>query len=225
MLATGYSSLSAQQTGQKFVIETDYLLYLPDNYVADTTVKLPLVMFLHGAGETGNDLEMLKVHGLPRLINEGKKFPFIVVSPQARKYGWNAELLYSLLQDVFQKYRVDEERVYLTGLSMGGFGTWDLAAKYPRTFAAIIPICGGGDTSTVWQLDKTPVWCFHGAKDNVVPLSSSEQMVDALRKYNPDVKFTVYPDASHDSWTATYANDSIYSWLLAHQQFSYNKCR
>jgi predicted esterase len=213
----------AQQTPEKYVFEIRYLLSLPDGYGTDTTKSWPLVLFLHGSGESGADLEKVKKHGLPKLVEAGKKFPFIVISPQSNGNGWDPELLYNLLTDIKQKYRVDNNRVYLTGLSMGGFGTWSLALKHPETFAAIVPICGGGDTTSIWKLRYTPVWCFHGAKDNVVPLAFSQKMINALRPYNPGIQFTVYEEAMHDSWTATYNNDSLYTWLLSQQKHQYQQ--
>lgn len=223
-LVAMFSVVNAQQTAEKHVVETDYLLYLPDGYnAADTITKWPLLMFLHGAGETGNDIEKVKVHGPAKLIEQGKKFPFIVVSPQARNYGWKSEQLMDLLANLIAKYNVDVDRLYLTGLSMGGYGTWKLAADYPTMFAAIIPICGGGDPGMAYRLRHMPIWCFHGAKDDIVPLSQSEQMVNAVRKYNQNVQFTIYPEANHDSWTETYANDAIYDWLLQYRQEGYKE--
>lgn len=222
ILLIAYLFTKAQQTSESFVLETKYLLYLPDGYASDTSTRWPLLIFLHGSGESGTDLEKVKVHGPPKLIGQGKKFPFIVVSPQAPPgTGWRAEILKSMLDELKKKYRVDGDRVYLTGLSMGGFGTWDLATKYPEQFAAIAPICGGGETREVWKLRHMPVWCFHGAKDDVVPPAASQRMVDSLRKYNPAVRFTLYPDANHNSWDVTYDNDSLYTWLLAQKQFRY----
>lgn len=218
------SMVNAQQIAQKHVVETDYLLYLPDGYnAADTITKWPLMMFLHGAGETGNDIEKVKGHGPAKLIEQGKKFPFIVVSPQTRNYGWKSEQLMDLLASLISKYNIDKDRLYLTGLSMGGYGTWKLAADYPNVFAAIIPICGGGNPDTAYRLRHMPIWCFHGAKDDVVPLSQSEQMIDAVKKYNKEVQLTVYPEANHDSWTETYANDAIYDWLLQYKQEGYKE--
>lgn len=214
----------AQQTAQKYVVETNYLLYLPDGYnPVDSVTKWPLMMFLHGAGETGVDIDKVKVHGPPKLIENGEKLPFIVVSPQASSYGWKPEALYNLLQDVIKTHRVDTDRIYLTGLSMGGFGTWETAMEYPDFFAAIVPICGGGNTERIQNLKNMPVWCFHGAKDNVVRLASSEKMVDALKPYNPGVKFTIYPEANHDSWTETYDNKEVYDWMLPHTRFKYKQ--
>ncbi|HVY75326.1 MAG TPA: PHB depolymerase family esterase, partial [Puia sp.] len=193
----------AQQTPEEFVQKTGYLLYLPDGYAADTSKQWPLVLFLHGSGESGADLEKVKVHGPPKLVAQGRKFPFILVSPQcpSAMVGWNSETLYALLLDIKQKYRVDADRVYLTGLSMGGYGTWALAMKHPEVLAAIAPLCGGGDTSDIWKLRHMPVWCFHGALDNVVPIRGEELLTSTLKRYNPDVRFTVYPDAGHDCWT------------------------
>jgi predicted esterase len=212
----------AQQTAEKFVQEMHYLLYLPDGYVNDTTQKWPLLIFLHGSGESGTDLAKIKVHGPPKLIEQGKKYPFIIVSPQAPpQTGWQTEVLKGMLDDLKKKYRVDNDRVYLTGLSMGGFGTWNFSVKYPGELAAIAPICGGGDADKVWQLRHTPVWCFHGAKDDVVPPSASQRMVDSLSRYNSNVRFTLYPDANHNSWDVTYNNDSLYTWLLAQKKFKF----
>jgi len=214
---------NAQQTAQKFIQETQYLLYLPEGYERDTTKQWPLMIFLHGSGESGVDLEKVKVHGPAKLIEAGKKFPFIVVSPQAPpQTGWKSDVLKALLDDLKKKLRVDRDRVYLTGLSMGGFGTWDLAEKYPDEFAGIAPICGGGDVGKVWKLRHMPVWCFHGAKDNVVPIASSQIMVDSLRKFNPGVKFTIYPELEHNSWEVTYNNDSLYDWFLSQKKFRYD---
>ena len=201
-------------------METQYLLYLPDGYSADTTKKWPLLIFLHGSGESGEDLSKVKVHGPPKLIEQGKKFPFIVVSPQAPpRAGWRAEILRAMLLDLKKRYRVDNDRVYLTGLSMGGFGTWDLSEKFPDEFAAIAPICGGGDENKVWKLRHMPVWCFHGAKDDVVLPIQSQKMVDELKKYNSNVRLTLYPDANHNSWEVTYNNDSLYTWFLSQKKF------
>ncbi len=217
-------SLEAQQTEEKFVLETKYLLYLPKGYGADTIKKWPLMIFLHGSVESGDDLQKVKMHGPPKLIEAGKKFPFIVVSPQAPpNTGWQTEIMKSMLESLKQKFRVDPDRIYMTGLSMGGFGTWNYAEKYPDDIAAIAPVCGGSDTALAWKLKYTPVWCFHGAKDDVVPPQSSIRMITELKKYNPDVKFTLYPEANHNSWDLTYNNDSLYTWLLSQKKFKFKQ--
>ncbi len=217
--------LGAQQTAEKLVQETQYLLYLPETYKDDTTRKWPLVIFLHGSGESGNDLGKVKYHGPPKLADAGRKFPFILVSPQAPpRVGWQVDVLKALLEDLKKKYQVDEDRVYMTGLSMGGFGTWNYAEKYPSDLAAIAPVCGGGDTEKAWTLRYMPIWCFHGAKDDVVLPAASISMINAVRKYNRrgEVKFTLYPDANHNSWDLTYSNDSLYQWLLSKKRFRFS---
>jgi predicted esterase len=223
-LCHGWFTAGAQQTAETFVLKTDYLLSLPDGYNNDTAKRWPLVIFLHGSGESGTDVEKVKAHGPPKLVAAGKKFPFILVSPQAqRPPGWEAENLYRLLLDIKGRYRVDNDRVYLTGLSMGGFGTWALAIRHPEEFAAVIPICGGGDTAETWKLRHIPIWCFHGALDHNVPVVMDSQMVSAAKRYNPVVKFTVYPDLEHNSWERTYNNDSVYQWMLAQKKFAFTE--
>jgi len=223
-LCNGWLTAGAQQTAETFVQKTDYLLSLPAGYSNDTTQRWPLVIFLHGSGESGHDVEKVKAHGPPKLVAAGKQFPFILVSPQAqRPPGWEPENLYRLLLDIKSRYRVDNDRVYLTGLSMGGFGTWALAMKHPEEFAALIPICGGGDTSDAWKLRHIPIWCFHGALDKNVPVVLDSQMVRAAGQYNPSVRLTVYPDLEHNSWERTYNNDSVYQWMLAQRKFAFTE--
>jgi len=219
-----YFSTEAQQSEKKFVQETNYLLYLPKEYRNDTITRWPLLLFLHGSGESGFDIKKVKAHGPAELADKGKQFPFIIVSPQSEvPSGWDVEILYRLLKDIKKNYRVDEKRVYLTGLSMGGFGTWQFAMKYPDEFAAIAPVCGGGDTSNAWKLRNIAIWCFHGAKDDVVPPAGSENMVKAAKRFNENVKFTLYPEANHNSWDITYNNDSLYSWFLKQSKFNYSE--
>src|SRR5262249_22301455 len=156
--------------------------------------------------ESGDDLSKVKKHGPAKIVETKKDVPFIVVSPQSPGRGWNPDTLSALLDDVQANYRVDHDRVYLTGLSMGGFGTWALAAAHPERFAAIAPICGGGNSRDASKIKDLPIWVFHGAKDPTVPIAASENMVKALKEAGSDVKFTIYPEAGHDSWTETYDN-------------------
>ena len=212
------------QEGQSFskqitkTVGAKYLLYLPKEYGKDTTKRWPLILFLHGAGESGDDLEKVKMHGPPKLAAQGKEMPFIVVSPQSPRGGWDVEVLTALLDEVTKSYAVDEERVYLTGLSMGGFGTWSLATATPERFAASAPICGGGQPRAAGRLKNTPVWVFHGAKDEVVRPELSQAMVDALKAAGGSVRYTLYPEAAHDSWTETYNNPELYEWFLKHKR-------
>lgn len=196
----------------------NYLLFLPKGYEAQET-HFPIIMFLHGAGEKGSHLDDVKRHGVARIVEEQPDFPFIVVSPQCpRGEHWSVSLLSTLLDEVTASHRIDLERIYLTGLSMGGYGTWRLAAEQPHRFAAIAPICGGGRPSDACKLKNLPVWAFHGARDRVVPISESEKMVEALTNCGGNVKFTVYPEADHDSWTQTYNNPMLYDWFLQHRR-------
>jgi len=204
-------------------IHLDYWLYLPKDYNEVPTKKWPMILFLHGAGERGSNLEVVKKHGPAKLITQGKQFPFIIASPQCPTGDWwsstaQVEALKALLDQLVKDYRVDVDRVYLTGLSMGGYGTWALSAAYPEMFAAIAPICGGGEPRRARMLKDTPVWVFHGAKDSVVPIKESEEMVEALKRIGADVQFTVYPDANHDSWTITYENPKLFEWFLTHSR-------
>jgi len=225
---------AAVQTQNKLVVKSKreldvkYLLYLPKGHAAKPEKRWPLILFLHGAGERGDDLNRVKVHGPPKLVEKGEALEFIVVSPQCpRGTVWNDDVLITLLNDVAKRYRADETRLYLTGLSMGGYGTWSLGLTHCDRFAAIAPICGGGDFIKAYNaggakgkaLRTLGVWAFHGAKDTVVPLAESERMVATLKKFgHPGPKLTVYPEARHDSWTKTYANPELYKWFLQHQR-------
>jgi predicted peptidase len=195
-----------------------YLLSLPAGYETSDR-RWPLMLFLHGSGESGESLAKVKAYGPPKLIAQNERaFPCIVVSPQSPGRGWNPDYLAALLDDVCATYRVDPERIYLTGLSMGGYGTWMLAAAQPDRFAAIVPICGGGNPADAGKLKGLPIWVFHGADDKTVKLENSEKMVDALKAVGSDVKFTIYPGVGHDSWTETYANPELYNWLFAQKR-------
>ncbi len=223
----------------------DYLLFLPAAYEALGERRWPTILFLHSTGEAGANLALLLKNGPPKLIemttaeNSTLQTPseaakalateFIILSPQCPvSKGWDADALVALLDDVSAKYRVDPSRVYLTGFSMGGFGTWSLSMKHPHRFAAIAPICGGGDLVDIGAgmpqkrpaLQSLPIWVFHGGKDTAVPLSESERMIDAVKKVsgNNDLRLTVYPEAGHDSWTETYNNPELYRWFLQHRR-------
>jgi predicted peptidase len=211
-------------------VTSEYLIYLPKDYHARSKTRWPLILFLHGAGERGTNLSKVALHGPPKLVKQARDFPFIIVSPQCpANQRWDNEVLLALLDEIEVRYNVDKSRVYLTGLSMGGYGTWSLGLTHPERFAAIAPICGGGDLIVLLLADPKKVsalrtlgvWAFHGGKDPVVPLSESERMVDALRKTGcKDVQLTVYPEAQHDSWTEAYNNPKFYDWFLGHQRKS-----
>jgi len=200
----------------------DYWLYLPKKY-DDGKQAWPVILFLHGAGERGDDLQQVKKHGPPKTAGQQAELErFVIVSPQCpAEQRWTdqrqLDLLDQLLTQLAEELRIDKQRIYLTGLSMGGFGSWRLAALHPNRFAAVAPICGGGDPEEAAKLAKLPIWAFHGAKDRAVPLQRSEEMVEAIKKAGGDVKLTIYPEAGHDSWTETYNNPKLYDWLLEQQ--------
>lgn len=226
-----------------------YLLYLPEAYDAGAERRWPLLLFLHGAGERGADPWLVAKHGPPKLLRADAPAPaaetpavaarraeaarllatnFIVVSPQCPAgTRWDDDAVLALADEITAQHRVDPRRVYLSGLSMGGYGTWSLAMKQPGRFAAIAPICGGGQRIDILlagreqkaALQSLGVWVFHGAQDPTVPLEESERMVASLKQAGVrDLQLTVYPEAKHDSWTESYANPELYAWLLRHQR-------
>jgi predicted peptidase len=208
-------------------VELKYLHYLPQGYDAKAKKRWPLMLFLHGAGERGTDVQRVAIHGPMSLVKQGTNFPFIIIAPQCPEgQRWENESLNKLLDHVIEEYSVDTNRLYLTGLSMGGYGTWSLGVSHPERFAAIAPICGGGQVIDVVlagynkpynPVTHLPVWAFHGAKDPVVPLEESERMIGAMKRIKAtDAKLTVYPNAEHNSWAETYNNPALYEWLLSH---------
>lgn len=210
---------TARHMERQITLTLDYLLYLPPEY--EQKDSWPLMVFLHGAGERGSDLSRLKVHGPPKLIEQGQDLPFIIVSPQCPADQWWPGLereVIAMIDEMMEQYRIDPRRIYLTGLSMGGYGTWAIGCAYPQRFAAMVPICGGGRPFLAPALKNVPVWAFHGARDPVVPLRESEQMVEAVNRAGGSAKLTVYPEATHDSWTETYENPRLYDWLLSHSK-------
>jgi predicted peptidase len=208
-------------------VHMKYLLFLPNGYDPKSSRRWPMILFLHGIGERGQDPWKVKAHGPPKVAEQMANFPFIVVSPQCPAgEWWSNETLMTLLDEVIHHRSVDLDRIYLTGLSMGGFGAWSLALAFPDRFAAVAPICGGGIWHTIMALDSRraaalkllPFWVFHGDKDAAIGIEESERMVNALRKFGCDIKFTVYPDVGHDSWTETYNNPELYQWFLKHSR-------
>jgi len=196
-----------------------YLLYLPGDYDTKRSEKWPLVLFLHGSGERGDDIEKVRIHGPPKLASQGKEFPFVLCSPQCPTgIRWNAEELSKLVDELANTYRIDRQRLYVTGLSMGGGGTWSLVASQPEKFAAAMPLCGRGDLESVAKLAKTPTWVLVGAKDRAETVQNCQDMAAALKKSGGEVKFTLYPDLPHDCWTVTYNNPEVYEWLLSHRR-------
>ena len=195
-----------------------YLLYLPQDY-GQGGQKSPLLLFLHGSGERGQDISLVKKHGPPKLINQGHPFPFVVVSPQCpADQRWNPETLLALLDDLNNRYSIDVSRQYVTGLSMGGSGTWSLIAAAPNRFAAAVPICGRGDPGIVDSISRVPVWIVVGDRDNAMLVENCQSMANALQERKSDVKLTMMRGIGHDSWTQTYATPELYDWMLRRQK-------
>jgi predicted peptidase len=199
-------------------MNSQFWLYLPERY-DKSDAQLPLIIFLHGSSKRGTDLERVKQNGIPPLLDSRPDWDFIVASPQAGyKYPWQRcwrpDDIALLLDHLLASYRIDPSRVYLTGLSMGGYGVWATAADYPDRFAAAIPICGGGDITGAEQYGKLPIWAFHGDADLVVSVRRSREMVSAINTLGGRAKLTVYPGVGHDSFTRSYADPKVFSWLL-----------
>lgn len=195
----------------------DYLLYKPSS--KPSKGKWPLLVFLHGRGERGSNLNLVKKHG-PAKIVESKDLPFVIASPQCPRSDlwWKPEIVTGLVDDLLQKHPIDPDRVYLTGLSQGGFGTWATAARFPDKFAAVAPICGGGKPEWAKKYRTLPIWNFHGDADKVVPVRLSRVMVEAVKKAGGKITHTEYPGVGHDSWSKTYRNPKLYEWFLSHSQ-------
>jgi pimeloyl-ACP methyl ester carboxylesterase len=222
-------AIDRSQVGQFPIIATvragrsssglDYLVYLPDGYYR-SRARWPLILTLHGRGEAGDDMGLVRRQGLPLRVEEKGGQPFVIVAPQSPGWAWDVGALGGLLDEVLERYRIDADRVYVVGNSMGGTGTWLLAAHSPGRFAAIAPICGRGDPASAGRMRDVPTWAFHGAEDHVVPPERSERMIEALKKAGGDARLTVYPGVGHDAWTQTYANPRFYEWLLQHRRRS-----
>lgn len=209
----------AYSTAITKTVTLNHLLYLPPGYEADQDRPWPLIVFLHGSGERGTEIERVKTNGLPKRLDEGFDVAAIVISPQCPQEAawtdvWIVEGVHALIGDALTRYRIDPQRVYLTGLSMGGRGTWALGIAQPERFAALAPVCGGGNPDLAYRLRRTPIWAFHGADDPVVPLQETQAMADALARYQGKMRLTIYPGTGHDSWIQAYDDPAFYTWLL-----------
>ncbi len=214
-----------------------YRLLKPKDY--DPQTKYPLVLFMHGAGERGDDNVRQLVHGMNDFASDPimAKYPCFVVAPQCPKeqkwadVDWSAathdlpprpanslRLAMEAIVALEKEFSVDPARIYVTGLSMGGYGTWDALARYPGRFAAAAPICGGGDPAHAKTMAGTPIWAFHGGKDGVVKPERSRAMIEAIKAAGGTPRYTEYPDAGHDSWSATYKNPEFFAWLFAQRR-------
>lgn len=193
-----------------------YYLYYPEGYDSDEDEQFGLLLFLHGGGESGGDLDELKESGPPKLLVEGKQFPFLVLAPQNphKRKWWNTEAVVQLLDSIVETNRVDTDRIYLTGLSRGGSAAWELTTQYPDKFAALAVVCGMAPMPYAhWINKKMPIWVFHGDQDEVISVEESDKMVAKLKQMKYDVKYTRYEGVGHNSWSRAYTNDSLYTWF------------
>ncbi|SDF25987.1 prolyl oligopeptidase family serine peptidase [Sporomusa acidovorans] len=198
-----------------------YLIIFPAGYT-QTTNQWPMILFLHGGSLRGQDLELVKSYGPPWVAEQSANFPFVVLAPQCPEgEDWleKSDILAALLDDVLRKYRIDQERVYLTGTSLGGNGTWYLACQHPEYFAAIAPLASNPVIPDNWNKGflSMPVWAFHGEKDTVLPLKNHEAMISELRKQGGTPRFTVLPDQGHYI-AGVYKNHELYDWFLANSR-------
>jgi predicted peptidase len=220
-LESNNNSSEARQVEVRDSEGFSYLLFTPKNKVEEVDGKLPLIISLHGIGERGSDLQILKSDGLPKILDGDVSFPFMVISPQCPlSTEWyytnenNIERMRGLLDDAIQRFPIDTNRIYITGFSMGGIGSWYFIINLPEYFAAAAPIAFRADGWSPCDAKEIPVWAFHGSDDSVIPFRRASLLVDQFRNCGGDIEFTVYDGAGHDSWTRTYNNNDLYSWLL-----------
>lgn len=200
--------------------EIGYLLYLPKDYDATSDKLVPAMLFLHGRGESNGTLSQVAAWGPPKLVRAGLDLPLLVVSPQCPKEDlWNSEVqlkrLIELMDEITSNYAIDENKMYVTGLSMGGDGSWALSALHPKKFAAVVPICGVGEVQTAEQIKDIPIWVWHGEQDPAVPFGKSVAMVNAIKEAGgTSIKFTTLEGVGHNCWAAAYATPQLYRWML-----------
>ena len=214
-----YSGALKSQNNKKVKKNYKYLLYLPDNYKLQTA-EIPLVIYLHGASCKGSNLNKLKKYGLPYYVNKGRDYNFIIASPQCpANKSWLSENWFEpLYNELDSKYKIDSKRVYVVGMSMGGYGAWHLAVDYPDKIAAIIPLCGGCyDSTNICQISKIPVWAFHGAMDKAIPVDETERLVRILLDCNAPIKYSRIENKGHNI-ANIFGNQEIYEWLLEHKK-------
>lgn len=199
-----------------------YYLYYPEDYF-DSDKDFALLLFLHGGGESGRDINEIKKNGPPKMLAEGKQFPFLVLAPQnphAKKW-WNTEAVVQLLDSVVNTNRVDKNRIYLTGLSRGGSASWELATQYPEKFAAMAVVCGMTPLPYAHWIDRDlPIWVFHGEADQVIGVEESDKMVEKLRNIGQDVRYTRYKGVGHNAWSRAYTTDSLYTWFIKQKRIN-----
>ena len=211
---TGFVPKTIEMDGRVY----RYAVWVPEDYDPDR--KWPVILFLHGKGECGDDGEFHTTVGLGREIRKmPERFPALVVMPQIPVGEWWKGSMQTLalgaLDATLNEYSADRDRIVLTGLSLGGFGTWSLGAKRTDLFCGLVPICGGGDPADAGKLARLPIWCFHGDADAVVAVSRSREMVEAVRAAGGEVKYSELVGVEHNSWTPAYSDPEVIAWMLA----------
>ena len=193
-----------------------YQLFVPRSAAHSPDRTWPLMIFLHGSGERGADIDRVRVHGPPKIADRNPDFPFILISPLLpAEQDWDIAKLDAILDEALATLPVDRSRVYLTGLSRGGHASWAWAAAEPGRFAAVAPVAGRGDPATACALKDKPVWAFHGDRDDVVIPEGSFAMVRAIRACGSSPRLTIYPDLGHNAWDPAYDDPALYLWLLS----------
>ncbi len=199
-----------------------YYLYYPEDYF-DSDKEFPLLLFLHGGGESGRDIGEIKKNGPPKMLAEGKQFPFLVLAPQNPhiKKWWNTQAVVQLMDSVASNNRVDKKRIYLTGLSRGGSAAWEMATQYPEKFAAMAVVCGMAPVPYAHWIDRDlPIWVFHGEEDKVIGVEESDRMVEKLRSMGQDIRYTRYKGVGHNAWSRAYTTDSLYTWFTKQKRIN-----
>jgi predicted peptidase len=232
VLPTTAQKDTAAFTRLQYVSGSDTLLYrFLKPRKTEPATKYPLIIFLHGAGERGNNNEgnIKHIKGLATLNANRMKYPCFVIAPQCpKKQQWieayNAPLsakptkpmqqFIDLLENVLKEFPIDTDRIYITGVSMGGYGTWELISRFPNKFAAAVPVCGGGDLKMISAIKDIPIWAFHGAKDGVVPPEKSRRMIKALQEAGAQPGYTEYPEVDHPSWVHAYKDPYLMIWMF-----------
>lgn len=194
-----------------------YYLYYPPEYELEPEKEYPVLLFLHGGGEVTEDLGPEQRIPPPSLILQGKKFPFLILAPENSyaKSWWNTRAVKQLLDSVVAKNRIDRNRIYLSGISRGGGAAWEMVVQYPETFAAMAVVCGMTPLPyATWINKKMPIWVFHGEDDTVIPVEESQSMVNKLKEFGYDVRFTKYENVGHNAWSKAFATKELYDWFL-----------
>lgn len=225
MFSAGISAQEIKPEYNKTVKETQKISYILD-YPENSKGEVPLIVFLHGSGERGNNLDIVKNHS-PFTYKNLIKESVAILAPQCpENVWWDTEAVYNLILETKKKYKINASRIYLTGLSMGGWGTWKLANEHPEMFAAVAPVCAPSDRwmrATIDRYKGLPIKIFHGGNDDIVSPMNSIEIYQALKKVNPDVSLTIFPDDNHNSWDSTYSDPKLYEWMLSKTKINSTK--